>query len=160
MARPGAESVITALSPLLLALAQRYRERGLAVGLQLPSTDLHAALDAETLDAMFSTVLDNAGQHGGTDTRVALCLHAHGGEVAINVIGKGKGKGKGKGISEHDAARVFEPFFTTTRDSGHTGVGLSIVRSLLLAHGGHIALQPSAIGAHFRIGLRWAEPSQ
>ncbi|WP_420467157.1 sensor histidine kinase [Panacagrimonas sp.] len=154
MARPGAEPVITALSPLLQALAQRYRERGLAVDLQLPATNLHAAIDAETLDAILSTVLDNARQHGGADTRVALHLHAHGGELAIDVIDNGKG------ISEHNAARVFEPFFTTARDGGHTGLGLSIVRSLLQAHGGHIALQPSPSGAHFCIGLPWAEPSQ
>ena len=42
----------------------------------------------------------------------------------------------GAGISSSNVARVFEPFFTTARDAGGTGLGLTIVRSLARAHGG------------------------
>ena len=45
----------------------------------------------------------------------------------------------GPGISTGNAAQVFEPFFTTRRDMGGTGMGLAIVQTLLLAHGGQIA---------------------
>ena len=44
-------------------------------------------------------------------------------------------------------------FFTTARDRGGTGLGLAIVRALIAAHGGTIALVPSARGAAFQIGL-------
>ena len=42
---------------------------------------------------------------------------------------------------------------TTARDRGGTGLGLAIVRALIAAHGGTIALVPSARGAAFQIGL-------
>ena len=49
------------------------------------------------------------------------------------------------------AAKVFEPFFTTRRETGGTGMGLQIVRSMLEAHGGRIALLPSEAGASFEL---------
>lgn len=57
----------------------------------------------------------------------------------------------GPGISSGNAAQVFEPFFTTRRDSGGTGMGLAIVRTLLLAHGGQISLDETDVGTKFRI---------
>ena len=59
----------------------------------------------------------------------------------------------GPGVSPGNAARVFDPFFTTARDRGGTGLGLAIVRALIAAHGGTIALVPSPRGASFRIEL-------
>ena len=46
----------------------------------------------------------------------------------------------GPGVSPGNRARIFDPFFTTRRDAGGTGMGLPIVRRLLQAHGGDIAL--------------------
>ena len=45
----------------------------------------------------------------------------------------------GAGISEQDAPRLFEPFFTT-RAQG-TGLGLAVVRKIVDAQGGKIAVQ-------------------
>lgn len=46
----------------------------------------------------------------------------------------------GPGISAGNRPHVFEPFFTTRRESGGTGMGLAIVASLLAAHGAGISL--------------------
>ena len=59
----------------------------------------------------------------------------------------------GPGVLPGNAARVFDPFFTTARDRGGTGLGLAIVRALIVAHGGTIARVPSARGAAFQIEL-------
>ncbi|WP_407922273.1 ATP-binding protein [Aureimonas psammosilenae] len=59
----------------------------------------------------------------------------------------------GAGISSANRARVFEPFFTTRRDSGGTGLGLGIVVALLKAHHGTIELVEADIGTTFRIQL-------
>jgi len=57
----------------------------------------------------------------------------------------------GPGISTGNANQVFEPFFTTRRDSGGTGMGLAIVQTLLLAHGALIRLEPTDTGTKFHI---------
>ena len=57
----------------------------------------------------------------------------------------------GPGISAANADRVFEPFFTTSRNRGGTGLGLTIVRALLHAHDSAITLAPSARGTALRI---------
>ncbi|WP_137702821.1 ATP-binding protein [Marimonas lutisalis] len=57
----------------------------------------------------------------------------------------------GPGIPEGDRSRVFQPFFTTRRAQGGTGMGLAIVQTMLAASGGSIALMPSESGTHFII---------
>jgi two-component system OmpR family sensor kinase len=57
----------------------------------------------------------------------------------------------GPGIAEGDRSRVFDPFFTTRRAQGGTGMGLSIVRSMITAHGGRIELLTSDHGTSFLI---------
>ena len=57
----------------------------------------------------------------------------------------------GGGIAPGNEDRLFDPFFTTRRESGGTGMGLAIVQTLLGAHGAEIALVPGARGAVFEI---------
>ena len=57
----------------------------------------------------------------------------------------------GTGIAAGNRDRIFDPFFTTRRDSGGTGMGLSIVHTLLAARGARIELATTAQGASFSI---------
>ena len=54
-----------------------------------------------------------------------------------------------------DAERIFDPFYQGTRRPARagsgSGIGLSIVRELVVAHGGQVKLMPSERGARFRI---------
>jgi signal transduction histidine kinase len=61
----------------------------------------------------------------------------------------------GKGIAEGDLDRVFEPFFTTKPEG--LGMGLSISRSIVQAHGGRIWAEKRAPGAAFRCLLPVAQ---
>jgi signal transduction histidine kinase len=78
------------------------------------------------------------------------------------IIGRTEsGKGKsvivsvvdfGQGIPSEGLLRVFDPFFTTKAQG--MGVGLSIARTIVEAHGGHIwAEQGPGSGAVFRVSL-------
>jgi signal transduction histidine kinase len=65
----------------------------------------------------------------------------------------------GPGIPVDQIKRVFEPFFTT-KDEG-MGMGLSIARTIIAAHGGQLLAQNEAgRGATFRIKLPIAQKSQ
>jgi signal transduction histidine kinase len=54
----------------------------------------------------------------------------------------------GTGMTEETQARIFDPFFTTKPDG--TGLGMSIVRSVVDRHGGRLGVA-SAFGRGTRI---------
>ncbi len=62
----------------------------------------------------------------------------------------------GPGVDEETAARLFQPFFTTKAEG--MGVGLSISRTIVQAHGGRIWIEPTpGGGATFHFTLRTIE---
>lgn len=61
---------------------------------------------------------------------------------------------EGRGIAPEHVERVFEPFFTTRRDQGGSGLGLSISAAIVNAHGGRIRVEsPPGCGARFIVWL-------
>jgi signal transduction histidine kinase len=46
----------------------------------------------------------------------------------------------GPGITEQNLTRIFDPFVTSKRAKGGSGLGLSIVRNIMEMHGGFIHL--------------------
>ena len=65
----------------------------------------------------------------------------------------------GTGIDQTDLERVFEPFFSTKPEG--MGMGLSICRSIIEAHGGRITASPThGGGSVFQLSLPRDQPSQ
>jgi C4-dicarboxylate-specific signal transduction histidine kinase len=71
-------------------------------------------------------------------SEVELGPSAHDGQVLVSV------HDSGAGLSDEVKARLFEPFFTT-RTTG-TGMGLSISRSIIEAHGGRLWAESNGSG--------------
>lgn len=133
---------------LLNELRERYAGYGLDVSVESGPGPVRAAMDRDTLESILSNLLDNARKHGGPGIRVKVELAPPSeGRVIIRV------SDNGQGISEGNATRIFRPFFTTAQESGGSGLGLSIVQSLLKAHGGAIELEQGGQGASFRVDL-------
>ena len=76
------------------------------------------------------------------------CRAANGGDIVTIAAAD-----DGDGISPGNRARIFQPFFTTRRDSGGTGMGLGIVAALAKAQQGTARLAETAKGARFEIEL-------
>jgi signal transduction histidine kinase len=144
MARPEAGVAIDARA-CTLRIADALGAATLAIHVDLPAPLPPVAVPASTLEAVLTTLIDNSRQAGASS--VTIRGHAAAGTVVLSVADDGRG------VPEGDRDRLFEPFFTTKRESGGSGLGLSIARSLLAASRGDIKLAPSIGGACFEIAI-------
>jgi len=105
--------------------------------------------DHEALVRVFRNLLRNAvesvrstGGAGSIDVRVAS--HEGGVEVVVSDTGRG--------LPDGVAERIFEPDFTLK--AGGTGLGLAVVRQVVVAHGGRVLARDRAGGgAEFVVRL-------
>ena len=121
--------------------------------IELRSGDVPDVLGDELrLRQAIGNVLTNARLHTPAGTPIAVSVSQRAEEVVIEVADRGPG------IPADELARVFERFFradpSRARASGGSGLGLSIVASILEAHGGKVEAEnrPDG-GAVFRLVL-------
>ncbi|MFZ5670987.1 MAG: HAMP domain-containing sensor histidine kinase [Pseudomonadota bacterium] len=117
----------------------------MAVEVDLPPGLPAVAVPAEAIETALGVLLENSRQAGARRATIAAAVA--GNAVALAVADDGPG------VAEADRDRLFEPFFTSRRAEGGTGLGLPIARSLLAASDGRIALAPSKSGTRFEVVL-------
>ena len=105
--------------------------RGIAWHWDLASTPLRAELDVQQLEQALLNIVKNAleaiGEHGNITIRTTLS------PPALHI------ENDGPGIAPDVQRSLFKPFFSTKRDG--QGIGLTLVRDILLAHGFHFQLE-------------------
>ncbi|MDA1089580.1 MAG: ATP-binding protein [Proteobacteria bacterium] len=93
------------------------------------------------LTRVFSNLIDNGVSYGGN---VRVNLVADAGQVTVTVTDDGPG------IPDDQLEQVFAPFHrvdqSRSRETGGVGLGLSVVRSIVRAHGGEVTLANRAEG--------------
>ena len=96
-------------------------------------TDAIVQADPEMLRAVLLNLLLNASHASpGEPIEIGMCVDQGSCRIAIS--------DRGPGIPDEIRDRIFEPFFTT-KSSG-TGLGLPIVKRLMLAQGGSVSVRP------------------
>jgi signal transduction histidine kinase len=120
-----------------------------AVVLPAEVPDLSVRCPEDVLVDVVTQLIANARQHGGANVRVEVRVE-HSGLDEVRVVVQDDGAG----ISESNRAQIFNAFFTTARERGGTGLGLTIARSMLRAVGAKLELLPAGKqGAEFAILL-------
>ncbi len=93
-------------------------------------------------------LLSNAFRHNPPETQVQVgAAELSGGRVAITVADDGDG------FPPELSPAPFDSAHRPGARSAGAGLGLSIARGIVAAHGGTIALEPAPDGACFRIEL-------
>ena len=107
--------------------------------------ELWVTMDPDNLASVVRNLIDNAIRHGKAAPKIDVRTQEA--QVILTVADDGPG------ISPANAQRIFDPFFTTDREGGGTGLGLSLVKTLVEVHGGTIALADTDVGSQFVVTL-------
>lgn len=144
MAHPDADASVDPHDPVR-RVADALTNRTFLVVDDLPTALPRVAVAATTIEAVLTTLVENSRQAGAY--KVTITGDIRDDHVRLTITDDGPG------VAAADRDRLFEPFFTTRRAQGGTGLGLPIARSLIEAHGGAIVMAESAAGATFGVSL-------
>ena len=113
--------------------------------------------DRDKLRQLLAILLDNALKYTNAGDAVRLSVAVRGSDTTIRV------EDTGIGIDEEDLERVFDRFYRAdtarSRETGGAGLGPSIARGIIEAHGGTIRLEniePKGVAAVVRLPGRAA----
>lgn len=118
---------------------------GTTVGVSVSDADLCVAANRDALKGALLNLVTNADQAAEGPARILLHGHRFSDSVHLCVTDDGPG------IDEDVKPRLFEPFFTT-RPQG-TGLGLAVVKAVVAAHDGDVAVHTSDLGTNFSLQL-------
>jgi two-component system sensor kinase FixL len=153
VARGESERRVESLSKLVeeasaLALVGA-KEQGIHVRFQFdPSADLVLADKVQIQQVVLNLVRNAIEAMQDVDRRELTVTTARQEDMAVITV-----MDTGSGIADEVASRLFEPFVTSKAQG--MGVGLSISRTIVEAHGGRISTEPNiGRGTTFRFTLR------
>jgi len=117
--------------------ADSFAEKGIAL-----SSDADMAIvygEPKRLEQIVVNLLSNALRYTDAGGRVSIAVRTAGDDAVLEVADTGIG------ISAEDVPHVFTRFWrgekSRSRATGGAGIGLSIVKELVRAHGGHVSVE-------------------
>ena len=132
---PARQLVETAVDAQRAAAAEHHVELATELAPAMPELEI----DPDRLQLVFANLLSNAIRHSPVGAVVRVRGHAEDGLVRFEVIDRGPG------IAPDQRESIFEKFAQGERRGG-AGLGLSIAREIVAAHGGAIGVD-SELGA-------------
>jgi two-component system sensor histidine kinase KdpD len=139
----------------LLRLQERLREHPVTV--KLPADLPLVPLDEVLIEQVFVNLLENAAKYTSVGTPIEISATAADGLVLVDVADRGPGLPPG------EENRIFDKFHRAAKDtaSGGIGLGLTICRGIVTAHGGRIWAENRPGGGavfHFTLPLSGPPP--
>jgi signal transduction histidine kinase len=133
------------------AMRPQADARQVDVRAALPAELAPVRANPEKLQRVLFNLIQNAIRHTPADGSVTVLAESNGRTVEVEVADTGIGLPAG------DRERAFEPFYRggngAARSGDGTGLGLTICRAIVEAHGGQIWFADSAAGTRVRFSL-------
>lgn len=136
---------LTRVDELVSAVAQRMHPQAddQATTLTTSLEPCSAVVDADRISQVITNLVGNAlrATAQSPDGRIELSCRRERDEVVVGVADTGVG------LSSEDLDRVFERFYRVSpRKDGGSGIGLTIARGIVLAHGGSLVASSAGLG--------------
>lgn len=145
------------IRPLLQAVCDRFRpsltQHGIRLETEYPEAGFCAMVDSEAVTKVVSNLLTNAGKYARDWVRVSCRVCPAEGSFTISVADNGIG------ISPDEQQKIFHPFYQAVDNKPGTGIGLSLVKSIVDLHGGSVEVESTVgQGSTFCIQLPIEQP--
>lgn len=111
---------------------------GISLGVEVAADLPDVEVDVGQIEQVFLNLITNSIDAMPLGGSMSLWIRGGGDHVAFEV------RDTGQGIPPEDLGRIFDPLFTTKRPGKGTGLGLTIVRDVLAAHGGSVSVESRA----------------
>ena len=135
---------------VLASAARAFRKRfpGIAITVRAPEELLMVPMDPILIIQVLNNLLENAVIHGETTTAVRLSVTREGDDARFSVADNGQG------IPADVLPRLFDGTLKHSETSAvdgkrNMGLGLSVCRAIVKAHGGHLNARNLRQGAEF-----------
>ncbi len=116
----------------IIGLEQKIDEKKIDVELDLESDSCMAYADKDSITRVMTNLLDNAVKFTNDGGKITVCVKTKQHEVIVSV------KNTGAGIAKEQKNMIFERFYKADKSRSEntegTGIGLYLVKSILLAH--------------------------
>ena len=134
------------------AMQERFDQSGCHLYVDVDDNLPNVTADPDALVTVVINLLDNAYKYTGDKKHIVLRAYAENGNLCIAVTDNGVG------LSRTAAKKVFERFYQAdrrlSRNAGGCGLGLSIVKFIVAAHGGSVEVDSRpGQGSTFKIIL-------
>lgn len=124
---------------LLQAVCERFKpfitQHGAHLEVEYPDADFTAMVDSEAITKLISNLLTNASKYTKDKVILSCVVQPEQHTFVVKVTDNGIG------ISEEDRKKIFKPFYQAMDNKPGTGIGLSIVKSIVESHNGCIEVE-------------------
>jgi len=151
-----AEDIAELINQAVAAVRVQAAAKGVSVSIDLPDKLPSVNIDCRRISQVLRNLLDNAVAHTAKGDTVMVTVWQQNNWVKISVTDTGEG------ISPEELPNIFERFYrvdkSRTRAIGGSGLGLTIAKRLVEAHGGTIEVRSElGKGSRFDFALPVSE---
>ncbi len=133
------EDISRLIKETVTALQPKAAAKDIALSADLPAILPPVNIDSHRIKQVLNNLLDNALAHTGKEGRINVTAREQDDKVYISVADTGEG------IPPEDLPMIFERFYrvdkSRARATGGSGLGLTIAKRLVEAHGGTIEVK-------------------